>query len=671
MWRGVQRRVARGIGVLRGRRRRHLTLDDLAPAANIRVLDDGSHCGLDDDPCFRGPLRLPAGWYRWRVQLRVPHRRHDHCHGNARLFVDVGAGESETLAMNLPFRAGEPAERIVRLLRPGWIRFDPIEYAGRFRVEAFAIERLDSPPDAVVADWDAYNQRLERPVAETLSYGRWLVDAEAPLLQALLDRARPLLDAAGAAERLCTVLSAGGPDRAAWQAAIAAAPGRWLVLPGSDDCLADAALPALADAERAAPDAVLIYADHDWLDDDGFRCEPQFKPGWSPEFQADADYIGPIAWLRRDWVLAQLEQLPDPDVGTADALRRWLLARVAAANPPASVVRLPMVLCHRRQAAAATIAAKPPAAPRWQVPTPSPLVSLLIPTRDGGAHLQRCVASILRTRGAVRVEIVLIDNQSSDPATCAYLDACADPATAPGAGADGVTLRVLRHNAPFNFSVINNRAAALAQGTVLGLINDDVEAIEPGWLDALVARALDPAIGCVGPLLDYPDGRIQHAGVTLGVGGVASHPHRGLPADAPGYADWLRAERNVSVVTGAALFIRADLYRSLGGMNPQLTVAYNDVDLCLKAVERGYRNLCTPAARLLHHESLSRGDDFSAEKAARLASESAILRERWGAQLDADPYYNPNLSHTCEDLTLDKAPCWRPLVTVARSGGLE
>jgi O-antigen biosynthesis protein len=672
MWRGLSRRARRWLGALRGRYRRRLLLADLEPSANVLPLDDGSWCALDDDPCFRGPLRLPAGWYRWRVQLRVAQRSEDHCHGNARLFPDVGDGESEPLAMNLPFRAGKAAERYVHLEQPAWIRFDPVEYAGRFRIEDFILERVPSAPLAAVEDWVAYNQRLERPRAETPSYGRWLAEVEAPLREALRARAGCLLNDPERARELGSVVDVAGTDPRAWRAAIEAATGRWLLLREPGDTLSPDALLALADAERAYPDAGLIYSDHDCVDVDGFRVEPRFKPGWSPDFQTDADYIGPSCWFRRAWVL---ERLPAWPGGAPAALRRWLLAGFAEAfdaGAAGSVVRLPIVLHHVRcaeeaHAECAASRACPPVGGggRWTLPEPPPLVSLLVPTRDGGAHLQRCVASLLRYRGRVPFEIILIDNQSRDPATLAFLDACVSSRQA------GVAVRVLRHDAPFNFSLINNLAAEQAHGTVLGLLNDDVEATHAGWLDPLAARALAPAIGCVGPLLVYPDGGVQHAGVALGVGGVASHPHRGVPASAPGYAGWLRAERNVSVVTGAALFIRAALYRDLGGMDPELVVAYNDVDLCLKALECGYRNLYTPTARLLHHESLSRGDDRSAAKAARLEREAVILRRRWGARLAEDAYYNPNLSSTREDFTLDVTPCWRAQVAVARCRGLE
>ena len=184
-----------------------------------------------------------------------------------------------------------------------------------------------------------------------------------------------------------------------------------------------------------------------------------------------------------------------------------------------------------------------------------------------------------------------------------------------------------------------------ASGELICLLNNDIEVIDPGWLEELVVQALRPGVGAVGARLLYPNRTLQHGGVLLGVGGVANHAHLGWPGDHPGYFARAQLTQEMAAVTGACLLVRRSYYEAVGGLNEeQLTVAFNDVDFCLKLREQGLQNVYAPAARLIHHESVSRGQDLSPEKAARFAAEVDWMQQRWGDQLHHDPAYNPNLS---------------------------
>jgi len=210
------------------------------------------------------------------------------------------------------------------------------------------------------------------------------------------------------------------------------------------------------------------------------------------------------------------------------------------------------------------------------------------------------------------------------------------------------------HRVPgkFNFSTINNLGASRANGDVLLFLNNDVQVLERGWLGAMLEQAQRGEVGAVGAKLLYPDGRIQHAGVVVGLGGVAGHAHRFARADDPGYLGRLRHVHEVSAVTAACLVIRRAVFDAVGGLDEELTVAFNDVDFCLRVREAGYRNLWTPFAELVHHESASRGSDITPTKAKRFAQEYAAMQRRWGAALLSDPYYSPHLTYDREEFSL-------------------
>jgi GT2 family glycosyltransferase len=214
-------------------------------------------------------------------------------------------------------------------------------------------------------------------------------------------------------------------------------------------------------------------------------------------------------------------------------------------------------------------------------------------------------------------------------------------------------VRVLHYEKPFNFSAINNFAVSHARGSIVGMVNNDIEVISPDWLTEMVSWAVQPDIGCVGAKLYYPDDTIQHAGVILGIGGVAGHAHLHHARSSPGYFGRAMVVSNCSAVTGACLLIRKSVYEEVEGLDAHnLAVAFNDVDFCLRVRDRGYLNVWTPHAELYHHESASRGTDESPERRGRFVQEVNYMVERWGDSLERDPYYSVNLSRTAPAFSL-------------------
>jgi GT2 family glycosyltransferase len=273
-----------------------------------------------------------------------------------------------------------------------------------------------------------------------------------------------------------------------------------------------------------------------------------------------------------------------------------------------------------------------------------PLVSVIIPARDGAEVLRTCLASLFTVTGYRGFEVLLVDNGSVEAATFALFEEYG--ARFPD------RFRVTRLDIPFNFSRLNNAAAALARGELLLLLNNDIEIIDPPWLERMIGQAQRPSVGFVGARLLYPDRTIQHAGVVLGIGGVAGHGHKTLPEDDTGYCGRLKVASNCSAATAACLLVRSAVFHQTGGFDEALPVAFNDVDFCLRIRALGLLGVVVPDARLIHHESKSRGLEDTPDKRRRFHAEIRRMQERWGAQLEADPYYNPNLSQEREDFSL-------------------
>jgi len=420
------------------------------------------------------------------------------------------------------------------------------------------------------------------------------------------------------------------------------------------------------------PNASMIYADEDRIDVEGRRGDPFFKPDWNPELLLGRNLFSPFACIRASLLrdAGGLGPAFDGAVGVDLALR--CIERTSAE----SIRHIPRVLANvpgftplaedkrageralNRHFERTRIEAAAEATPfgfriRYELPTKRPFVSLIIPTRNALDLVRQCIESIVTETAYPNYEILLVDNGSDDPEALAYFAALDAQQN----------IRVIRDDRPFNYSALNNAAVASARGEVIGLVNNDIEAISPDWLDEMVSLALQPGVGAVGAKLLYPDMTIQHGGVVLGVGGLAGHAHKHLPSTAAGHGGRAQLLQCFSAVTAACLVVRKTLYEQVGGLDEEhLGVAYNDVDFCLRLREAGFRNLWTPYAELLHHESATRGLEVADASRRRLANEAEWMQRRWGALIANDPAYNPNLTLNFEDFDLAWPPRVAPLV---------
>jgi len=271
----------------------------------------------------------------------------------------------------------------------------------------------------------------------------------------------------------------------------------------------------------------------------------------------------------------------------------------------------------------------------------------LIPTRDRADLLSKCITSIQKLSTYQHYEIIIINNGSQEKATYDFFEQVCSP-----------SVRILNDDSPFNFSALNNGAAKIAKGSVLCLLNNDIEIVTPDWLEEMLSFAVQDEIGCVGARLWYPNERLQHAGVVVGIGGVAGHIHHDLPRSHPGYIGRAVLHQSFSAVTAACLMIRKQVYMEVGGLDENLDVAFNDVDFCLRVHQVGYRNLWTPYAEMIHVESATRGPDTTPKNLIRFQRDSKYMQDRWGQLLLKDPAYNPNLSLESVNMNL----AWPPRV---------
>lgn len=459
-----------------------------------------------------------------------------------------------------------------------------------------------------------------------------------------------------------TVRERNGHICAASNTALAMASGQFVALLDHDDELRPHALLEMAEALAADPARKLLYSDEDKIDGQGRRFDPYFKPDWNPDLLLGQNYVCHLTVIDSELVRSVGGFRP----GLEGSQDHDLILRCIERLAPAQVHHIPKVLYHwraiegstalRREAKdyAATAGAQAVSdhlvrkgcgaraeeldhghyRVRWPLPEPAPRVSVIVPTRDRMSLLKSCVESILDSTEYPDFEVLVVDNQSTEPDALAYLDSLRGRPR----------VRVLRYDHPFNYSAINNWAVAQCRGSVIALLNNDIEVISKDWMREMASQAIRADIGAVGAMLLYPDGSIQHAGVILGLGGIANHAYVHQPGDYPGHGGRARVVQNLSAVTGACLVVERRLYEEIGGLDERLAVAFNDIDFCLRLVERGYRNLWTPFARLHHHESASRGRDESEEKRKRFEGEIAYMQSRWGHLLQRDPAYNRNLS---------------------------
>ncbi|MBF09329.1 MAG: glycosyl transferase family 2 [Cobetia sp.] len=454
--------------------------------------------------------------------------------------------------------------------------------------------------------------------------------------------------------------------------ALEMASGDFIALLDHDDVLAPQALYFMAQAINKAPEAMVFYSDEDKLDEKGRRHDPHFKSGWNPDLLLSQNYLSHLGVYSTSLV----RQSGGFRAGYEGSQDHDLALRVTRDLSASQIVHIPRVLYHWRAGEGSTAldsgakdytsqaglkavrdyvaqASLPASVTLGSLPNTyrvtwpvrgRPLVSLIVPTRDGVDILKPCVEALLERTTYTHFELLILDNQSTCEKTLTFMQEVSQRDS---------RVRVLQWNHPFNYSAINNFGVSESRGEIIGLINNDIEPINADWLDEMVGQVQREEIGCVGAKLYYPNNTVQHAGVILGIGGVAGHAHKYFHRTESGYFSRLMLTQNLSAVTAACLLVRREVFEAVGGLNEaHLAVAFNDVDFCLKVREAGYRNLWTPLAELYHHESVSRGQDDNPEKQARAQREVSYMLETWGEQLTTDPYYNPNLTLVHEDFSL-------------------
>jgi O-antigen biosynthesis protein len=467
-----------------------------------------------------------------------------------------------------------------------------------------------------------------------------------------------------------TYRSENGHIARATNSALELAGGEFVGFLDHDDTLSPDALFEMALAINRFPDVDMLYSDEDKIDEQGLYCEPHFKPDWSPDSFLSRMYTCHFGVYRRT-LIVELGGLRPEFSGSQDY---DLVLRLTEKTD--KIRHIPRVLYHWRKhvgSTSGTSDAKPYSSRAAERAIAEALerrgepgsvgeradcagvyivrysirerkrVSVIIPTRDHGEDVDRCLASTFAKSGYDDLEVILLDNGSTEEASLTTFArwAAKDP-----------RVKVVRYDVPFNFSRINNYAVTQSTGHYLLFLNNDTEARSDGWIEAMVEQAQRPSIGAVGALLLYADDTVQHAGVIIGLGGVAGHSHKNYPRSANGHANMLKAINNYSAVTGACLMTRRDVFDRVDGFDEELTVAFNDIDLCLKIVESGYRIVNLPHVQLYHFESKSRGHDIGTFKIARSLSEQAKMRERWARIIAYDPSYSPNLTLDHEDYSI-------------------
>lgn len=435
---------------------------------------------------------------------------------------------------------------------------------------------------------------------------------------------------------------------------------QWVVLNSPADRL-DLDLPTLlGGALRRFPNAAVFYWDEEWVSPNG-DLTPWIKPDWSERLHMSRDLLTgscAIHVARARAALAGRETILFNRAG----LTMLALALHEQGCPPN---HLPLVLT-KRSAAQAELESWMQAVgqiwPNWRFdlrsdgvpflrvtpPDPAtwPDVTAIIPTRDKVELLRTCMTGLARTKYPGRIEVIVVDNGSEAPDSLAYL------AEIEAAG----KARVLRDDGLFNFSRLNNRAAAAATGEYLCLLNNDVEVLESGWLTAMMRHAVRPGVGAVGAQLLYPDGTIQHAGVAIGLGNAAGHVQRGAELGSAEHAAWHAVTREVTAVTAACLLVAKSHYDAVGGLDEEgFAVAFNDVDFCLKLDAMSLANIYCAEAQLIHAESRSRPLDYRPDQIVRFERELALLQSRWRTPGFNDPRFSPLFSPSAEKCLLRAA----------------
>ncbi|WP_241799189.1 glycosyltransferase family 2 protein, partial [Acidithiobacillus caldus] len=396
--------------------------------------------------------------------------------------------------------------------------------------------------------------------------------------------------------------------------------GDYIAFLDHDDTLSPYALYYVAMLISTKPDVNIIYSDEDIMSESGKRLTPHFKSDYNLDLLLTHNYITHFCVYRRSLI----SYLGGLRIGYEGSQDYDLLLRAVSHIKHQGIYHIPMILYHWRAIEGSTalqageksytVSAGLKALRSyldnnghknadvvpssidnfhrifWPIPQPNPMVSLLIPARDKKEVTEVAVESIISKTTYKNYEIIILDNDSKEEETLEWLRVIEKKYA---------NVRVLSFNYPFNYSAINNYGARNAKGSIIGLINNDIEVISPGWLTEMVSHCVRDGVGCVGAKLYYSNDTVQHGGVILGLGGLAAHSHRQSPRSSPGYFGRLTAVQNLSAVTGAVLLVRKEIFDEVGGLDEEnLAIAYNDVDFCLKVRQAGYRIVWTPHAEL-------------------------------------------------------------------------
>jgi GT2 family glycosyltransferase len=574
---------------------------------------------------------------------------------------------------------------------PDWIRrYDTLSAADRVAIRQHVARFSYKPIISVVVP--AYNTPADtlREMIQSVQaqlYPHWelcIADDASPAPHV----AEILREFAGADHRIKWIRrEKNGHISAASNTALELATGEFVALLDHDDLLPEHALYEVAVVLQAHSDAELIFSDEDKIDEQGRRYGPYFKPGYSYDLLLGQNLVSHLGVYRR----STLAMLGGFTVGAEGSQDYDLVLRLVHSGlcPPDKIHHIPAILYHWRQARGGTsfsqsqldrcvrigrasvqaqleaagwgsalVSANPQVLTwnrvRWPLPPQPPLVSIIIPVRRVSKFLRTCVEGILHRTDYPALELIIVDHESTEAETRNLL----------GSWARDARVQFLHFDGDFGRAALTNAAAKQANGEILLLLNDRIDVIQPDWLRELVSQALRPDIGVVGAKLLSADRRIHHAGIRLGAGriedGRSIAGHLGLLShgDDPGYFGHFALTRDVAAVTGACLAIRTTVFQEVGGLDENhLAAAFNDIDLCLRVREAGYRVLWTPFAELFRLESASRGSDEAPEKRPRLgADRRRYIAEQWRGDLPADPFHNPNFDNGGADNKLAFPP---------------
>ena len=456
----------------------------------------------------------------------------------------------------------------------------------------------------------------------------------------------------------------------ATNSAIEISNGDFIGLLDNDDVLDKDALYEVAVALNKDSSLDFIYSDEDKINVDGKYCDPSFKPDWSPDTLLSHNYICHFSVIRKS-IIEKVGMFRKGYEGSQDY---DLFLRITEVTN--RIYHIPKILYHWRMiegstsmksdsksyAAKAGIVALKDALSRRKIEASvnniatsyilkykivgNPTVSIVIPTKDKIKLLSNCINSIINKTNYKNYEIIVVDNNSKEKESIAYFESI---------GSKYPNVRVIQDNGDFNFSRLNNNAVAASNGEYILLLNNDIEVINNDWLEIMLGYAQQKHIGAVGPMLLFKDKTIQHAGVVVGVGKekIANHVHYMDEKFAPDLGGRLLVPHNYSAVTAACLLVEKSKYNKVGGLTEALAVNYNDIDFCLKLIEKGYYNVFLPQVELFHYESKSRGKTIKDSKILEFNRSSNYMFERWNEYLKNDKFYNINFSKE-RPLKLDK-----------------